>query len=262
MTSDCAPHQVLLDRLLYVREQGLENATMREIFDPRESPRNTAIIAGVEVLGFSERTFSQDATHWLRIETTFQPDGTAATVRLILPAGEGEVPAPGVLRETASERTWSLLLAADLSIAQGDPWLNAAGAGPLATDARLLGAILIDPALYDGAFDAQTACEAALKAGHGRRPEPANGARKDLNQYVGDCVGARNGCRQDILHCIQNALPDIDDGLLSPRAAQCTPTSAACATFFVSCGCKDTYEGFTRVCNAECGIGVLLNQQH
>ena len=53
MTSDCAPHQVLLDRLLYVREQGLENATMREIFDPRESPRNTAIIAGVEVLGSS-----------------------------------------------------------------------------------------------------------------------------------------------------------------------------------------------------------------
>jgi hypothetical protein len=53
MTSDCAPHQVLLDRLLFVREQGLENATMREIFDPRESPRNTAIIAGVEVLGSS-----------------------------------------------------------------------------------------------------------------------------------------------------------------------------------------------------------------
>ena len=26
---------------------------MREIFDPRESPRNTAIIAGVEVLGGS-----------------------------------------------------------------------------------------------------------------------------------------------------------------------------------------------------------------
>ncbi len=233
------------------------------VFTPVEGPATTLALrsrfvpdptgAGVEVLGFSERTFSQDATHWLRIETTFQPDGTAATVRLTLPAGEGEVPAPGVLRETASERTWSLLLAADLSIAQGDPWLNAAGAGSLAADARLLGAILIDPALYDGAFDAQNACEAALKAGHGRRPEPPNGARKDLNQYVGDCVGARNGCRQDILHCIQNALPDIDDGLLSPRAAQCTPTSAACATFFVSCGCKDTYEGFTRVCNAECG---------
>ena len=44
---------MLLDRLLFVREQGLENATMREIFDPRESPRNTAIIAGVEVLGSS-----------------------------------------------------------------------------------------------------------------------------------------------------------------------------------------------------------------
>ena len=53
MTSDCVPHQVLLDRLLFVREQGLEDATMREIFDPRESPRNTAIIAGVEVLGSS-----------------------------------------------------------------------------------------------------------------------------------------------------------------------------------------------------------------
>jgi hypothetical protein len=237
------------------------------VFTPVEGPATTLALRSRyvpapggergEVLGFSERTFSQDATHWLRIETTFQPDGTAATVRLILPAGEGEVPAPGVLRETASERTWSLLLAADESIARGDPWLNAAGVGALATDGRLLGAVLIDPALYDGAFEAQNACEAALKAGQGRRPADgagAGGAQKDLNQYVGDCVGATNGCRQDILHCFQNAPPDTDDGLLSPRAAQCTPTSAACATFFVTCGCKDTYEGFTRACNAECGV--------
>ncbi len=41
---------VLLDRLLFLREAGLADATMREIFDPRTSPRNTAIIAGVEGL--------------------------------------------------------------------------------------------------------------------------------------------------------------------------------------------------------------------
>ncbi len=232
------------------------------VFTPAEGPATTLVLRSRymadpdsergQVLGFSERTFSHDATHWLRIETTFQPDGTAATVRLILPPGEGEVPAPGVEREAAGERTWSLMLPAEDSIARGDPWLTAAGVGPLATDARLARG---DPA-RPGALRRRVRGAERLRGGAESRARWATRerrGRKDLNQYVGDCVGATNGCRQDILHCFQNALPDIDDGLLSPRAAQCTPNSAACATFFVTCGCKDTYEGFTRACNAECG---------
>ena len=37
---------ILLDRLLFMREAGLKDASMVEIFDPRTSPRSTAIIAG------------------------------------------------------------------------------------------------------------------------------------------------------------------------------------------------------------------------
>ncbi len=143
-----------------------------------------------------------------------------------------------------------MLLFGSQAIPVTDAWFEAAGAGPLAATARLVATIVLDPNLYEGAFATQEACEG------GALGAPTGGAFKRLNRFVGSCTGAANGCREAILNCFANGIPDIDDGLMSPRAARCTPSSTECAALFVNCGCRSEHQGVTRFGNSACGDDI------